>query len=100
MAAKTRRERMPPMHFVEIGLLSSLASPLERGGFGPAAGATDTSVPGFCSDKKAGCSVCWRRRGPRDTAVDAGLSNEQGLSSDMMLADQWRADAITCVQPL
>ena len=44
--------------------------------------------------------ACWRRRGPRDCAVDAGLRNEQGPSSDMMLADQWRADAIMCVQPL
>jgi hypothetical protein len=56
--------------------------------------------PGSCSGKKARCSVCCRRRGPRDTAVDPGLRNEQGLSSDMMLADQWRADAIMCVQPL
>ena len=35
--------------------------------------------------------ACWRRRGPRDCAVDAGLRNEQGPSSDMMLADQWRS---------
>ncbi len=30
------------------------------------------------------------RRGPRDGAVDAGLRNAQGPSSDMMLTDQWQ----------
>jgi len=37
---------------------------------------------------KAGYSVCWRHREPRDRPVDAGLRNEQGLLSGMMLADQ------------
>jgi len=52
------------------------------------------SDPGSCSAKKAGCSVCWRRKGPRDSAVDAGVRNEQGLSSGMMLADPWQADRV------
>jgi len=91
------------MHFVEI--VDSEFACLTVGErwirtVGPAAGAADISGPGSCSRKKTGCSVCWRRRGPRDSAVDAGVRNEQGLSSDMMLAYQWRADAIMCVQLL
>src|SRR5271169_2572788 len=38
--------------------------------------------------QNADARVHWRHRGPRDRAIDGGLRNEQGPSSDIMLADQ------------
>src|SRR5271155_3122552 len=39
-------------------------------------------------DQNADARAFRRHRGPRDRAIDGGLRNEQGPSSDMMLADQ------------
>ena len=79
-------------------------SPLEGDGFEPSVPTKGRRIYGPGSDHsgitRRSARACWRRRGPRDCAVDAGLRNEQGPASDMMLADQWRADAIMCVQPL
>ena len=59
------------------------------GGYGMAPpGITSPGVRCTASTRTPDARACWRHRGPRDRAVDGGLRDEQGRSSDIMLADQ------------